>query len=68
MNAPDRTPIRLTQFSQGGGCSRKLAPGLVGMPIDSLPGAAIRRMRDEGFASAAVIGQMASGPSRAGVH
>ena len=28
MNAPDLTPIRLTQFSHGGGCGCKIAPGV----------------------------------------
>src|SRR5512134_3251618 len=27
MNAPDRRPLRLTQFSHGGGCGCKIAPG-----------------------------------------
>ena len=27
MNAPERAPIRLTQFSHGGGCGCKIAPG-----------------------------------------
>ena len=29
MNAPDPTPIRLTQFSHGGGCGCKIAPGVL---------------------------------------
>jgi selenide,water dikinase len=29
MNAPERPPIRLTQFSHGGGCGCKLAPGVL---------------------------------------
>jgi len=29
MNAPERAPIRLTQFSHGGGCGCKIAPGVL---------------------------------------
>ena len=29
MNAPDRAPLRLTQFSHGGGCGCKIAPALL---------------------------------------
>ncbi|MEO8137928.1 MAG: AIR synthase related protein, partial [Betaproteobacteria bacterium] len=29
MNAPDPTPIRLTQFSHGGGCGCKIAPAVL---------------------------------------
>ena len=29
MNAPDLSPIRLTQFSHGGGCGCKIAPGVL---------------------------------------
>jgi selenide,water dikinase len=29
MNAPERAPIRLTQFSHGGGCGCKIAPGML---------------------------------------
>ena len=29
MNAPDRAALRLTQFSHGGGCGCKIAPGLL---------------------------------------
>jgi selenide,water dikinase len=29
MNAPDPAPIRLTQFSHGGGCGCKIAPGVL---------------------------------------
>ena len=29
MNAPDASPLRLTQFSHGGGCGCKIAPGLL---------------------------------------
>ena len=29
MNAPDRPPVRLTQFSHGGGCGCKIAPALL---------------------------------------
>jgi selenide, water dikinase len=29
MNAPDRVPLRLTQFSHGGGCGCKIAPALL---------------------------------------
>jgi selenide, water dikinase len=42
MNAPDRAPLRLTQFSHGGGCGCKIAPGvlrqiLAGHEIGCLP-------------------------------
>ncbi len=42
MNAPAAAPIRLTQFSHGGGCGCKIAPGvltelLAATPIRSLP-------------------------------
>ncbi len=29
MNAPDAVPLRLTQFSHGGGCGCKIAPGVL---------------------------------------
>jgi len=29
MNAPERNPLRLTQFSHGGGCGCKIAPGML---------------------------------------
>src|SRR6478752_146118 len=29
MNAPERPPIRLTEFSHGGGCGCKIAPGVL---------------------------------------
>src|SRR5260370_35639197 len=29
MNAPDRAALRLTQFSHGGGCGCKIAPGVL---------------------------------------
>ena len=29
MNAPDRTPLRLTEFSHGGGCGCKIAPAVL---------------------------------------
>jgi selenide,water dikinase len=29
MNAPDRSPLRLTQFSHGGGCGCKIAPAVL---------------------------------------
>jgi len=29
MNAPDAAPLRLTQFSHGGGCGCKIAPGVL---------------------------------------
>ena len=29
MNAPERSPLRLTQFSHGGGCGCKIAPGVL---------------------------------------
>jgi selenide, water dikinase len=44
MNAPETTRIRLTQFSHGGGCGCKIAPGvlsdiLVRAPVGGLPAA-----------------------------
>src|SRR5678816_546930 len=65
MNAPDRAPdpIRLTEFSHGGGCGCKIAPAVLseilastpirGLPKDLLVGtetaddAAIYRLNDE---------------------
>ena len=38
MNAPDRAPLRLTQFSHGGGCGCKIAPGVLREILGS-PGA-----------------------------
>ncbi|MEP7276695.1 MAG: selenide, water dikinase SelD, partial [Betaproteobacteria bacterium] len=29
MNAPERPPLRLTEFSRGGGCGCKIAPGVL---------------------------------------
>src|SRR6186713_2492375 len=29
MNAPDPVPLRLTEFSHGGGCGCKIAPGVL---------------------------------------
>src|SRR5262245_45019680 len=29
MNAPEKAPLRLTQFSHGGGCGCKIAPGVL---------------------------------------
>jgi selenide,water dikinase len=42
MNAPAAAPFRLTQFSHGGGCGCKIAPGiltelLAGTPLRNLP-------------------------------
>jgi selenide, water dikinase len=42
MNAPDKPPIRLTQFSHGGGCGCKIAPGVLAeilarAPVGGLP-------------------------------
>ena len=34
MNAPDRAPLRLTQFSHGGGCGCKIAPGVLRQILD----------------------------------
>ena len=63
MNAPDKAPIRLTQFSHGGGCGCKIAPGVLseilakapvrGLPAELLVGtessddAAVYRLNDE---------------------
>ena len=45
MNAPERAPLRLTQFSHGGGCGCKIAPALLQQIIAksgaSLPTAAL---------------------------
>ena len=62
MNAPEPAPIRLTQFSHGGGCGCKIAPGVLseilaqapvrGLPkellvgIESSDDAAVYRMND----------------------
>lgn len=63
MNAPDRSPIRLTQFSHGGGCGCKIAPAVLaeilatapvrGLPpalmvgIESSDDAAVYRLNDQ---------------------
>jgi len=63
MNAPDLSPIRLTQFSHGGGCGCKIAPGVLseilakpplrGLPpalmvgIESSDDAAVYRVNDQ---------------------
>ncbi|MGB8434115.1 MAG: selenide, water dikinase SelD [Burkholderiales bacterium] len=44
MNAPDEAPIRLTQFSHGGGCGCKIAPAVLSeilakAPVRGLPAA-----------------------------
>lgn len=39
MNAPDSVPLRLTEFSHGGGCGCKIAPGVL-RQILATPGAA----------------------------
>jgi len=44
MNAPDKAPIRLTQFSHGGGCGCKIAPAVLSeilakAPVRGLPAA-----------------------------
>jgi len=63
MNAPETRPIRLTQFSHGGGCGCKIAPGVLseilarapvrGLPpalmvgIESSDDAAVYRVNDQ---------------------
>ena len=37
MNAPEHPPIRLTQFSHGGGCGCKIAPGVLRQILDNAP-------------------------------
>ena len=42
MNAPDQAPIRLTQFSHGGGCGCKIGPAVLSeilarAPVRGLP-------------------------------
>jgi selenide,water dikinase len=37
MNAPEHPPIRLTQFSHGGGCGCKIAPGVLRQILDNTP-------------------------------
>jgi selenide,water dikinase len=37
MNAPDKAPIRLTQFSHGGGCGCKIAPAVLTQILGSTP-------------------------------
>jgi selenide,water dikinase len=41
VNAPDRAPLRLTQFSHGGGCGCKIAPALLSEIIRKAGPAAI---------------------------
>jgi selenide,water dikinase len=41
MNAPDRAPLRLTQFSHGGGCGCKIAPALLQEIIAKSGGSAV---------------------------
>ena len=43
MNAPDAVPLRLTQFSHGGGCGCKIAPGVLQEILRKAPGAALPR-------------------------
>jgi selenide,water dikinase len=38
MNAPDPAPVRLTQFSHGGGCGCKIAPGVLEQILGSAAG------------------------------
>ena len=37
MNGPDQAPIRLTQFSHGGGCGCKIAPAVLTQILGSTP-------------------------------
>jgi len=37
MNAPEHPPIRLTQFSHGGGCGCKIAPGVLQQILGNMP-------------------------------
>ncbi len=43
MNAPDVAPLRLTQFSHGGGCGCKIAPALLQQILGNLGAAALPR-------------------------
>ena len=53
MNAPDRAPLRLTEFSHGGGCGCKIAPAVLrqilgNSGIEPDPERTARRRRDLG--------------------
>jgi selenide,water dikinase len=41
MNAPEKAPLRLTQFSHGGGCGCKIAPGVLESILAKSGGAAL---------------------------
>ena len=41
MNAPEPSPIRLTQYSHGGGCGCKIAPGILQDILASVPGSIV---------------------------
>ncbi|MDE2360080.1 MAG: selenide, water dikinase SelD, partial [Betaproteobacteria bacterium] len=41
MNAPETSPIRLTQYSHGGGCGCKIAPGVLQDILGGVPGSIV---------------------------
>ena len=41
MNAPATPQVRLTQFSHGGGCGCKIAPGVLQDILGELPGSGV---------------------------
>ncbi len=41
MNAPETSPIRLTQYSHGGGCGCKIAPGVLQEILGGVPGSIV---------------------------
>ncbi|HEV2219194.1 MAG TPA: selenide, water dikinase SelD [Casimicrobiaceae bacterium] len=41
MNAPETSPIRLTQYAHGGGCGCKIAPGVLQDILDGVPGSIV---------------------------
>src|SRR5512135_2379549 len=43
MNAPESSPIRLTQYSHGGGCGCKIAPGILQDILAGVPGSIVSK-------------------------
>ena len=43
MNAPESSPIRLTQYSHGGGCGCKIAPGILQDILTGVPGSIVSK-------------------------
>ena len=64
MNAPEPAPVRLTQFSHGGGCGCKIARGLLVACAPEAADAVLAVFRDEGFERAAQIGTITPAPAR----